>query len=87
MSDIDLVLQGLGFVADNESVLHAPESSRVTLAPIGQFYELRIHSPDGNAIVAVISKSAVKISREASSKTVDVDALLNVEQRGPWTKL
>jgi hypothetical protein len=33
--------------------------------PIGNFYELRISLGDGNAVVAVLSKAAIKITREA----------------------
>jgi hypothetical protein len=62
MSDRDLI--GVGFVAGDDGTLHAPESSRVTLAPVGQFYELRVSLGDGNAVVAVLSKSALKIARE-----------------------
>jgi hypothetical protein len=40
MSDKDL--QAIGFTAGNVGMLLAPAGSRVRLAPIGQFYELRI---------------------------------------------
>jgi len=40
MSDRDLM--AIGFVADNDGVLVASKDSRVKLAPIGQFYELKI---------------------------------------------
>jgi len=87
MSDIDRVLQELGFVAGDDGVLAAPESSRLTLAPVGQFYELRIHLLEGgNAIVAVISKSAIKVCREPTpSEAVDVEALISdPTRRRPW---
>jgi hypothetical protein len=60
----DSALAGLGFVRGNDGVLLAPAVSRTTLAPVGNFYELRNSLGDGNAVVAVLSKSAVKITRE-----------------------
>jgi hypothetical protein len=86
MSDIDHTLQALGFVADSNGVLAAPAGSRVTLTPISQFYELRVSLGDGNAVVAVLAKSAVKISREGatSSPEIDVDALISGPKRRPW---
>jgi hypothetical protein len=63
MSDRDSLL-AVGFVAGNDGVLHAPVIGHTTLAPIGQFYELRISLGDGNAVVAVLAKAAIKISRE-----------------------
>jgi hypothetical protein len=82
---IDAVLISLGF-ADNNGVLVAPASSVVTLTPIGQFYELRVTLSDGNAIVAVLSKSAVKIMRAGvTSEVVDIDTLIvPTATRGPW---
>jgi hypothetical protein len=74
VSDIDRTLQALGFVAGDDGVPHAPESSRVTLAPIGTFFELRISMGDRTAIVAVLSKSAVKVTREATPPEAAVDA-------------
>jgi hypothetical protein len=47
-------------------VLVAPKESRVTLAPIGNFCARRISLGDGNAVVAVLSKSALKIAREGA---------------------
>jgi hypothetical protein len=45
--------------------LQAPSASTTTLAPIGSnFYELRITLADGNAVVAVLSKAALKITRD-----------------------
>jgi hypothetical protein len=38
----------------------------VTLASIGNFYELRISLASGDAVTAVLSKSAIKISREGT---------------------
>jgi hypothetical protein len=44
MSDRDLL--AIGFSQGNDGVLHAPSDSRTTLAPTGQFYELRAsHQP------------------------------------------
>jgi hypothetical protein len=63
----DGVLAALGFVRGNDGTLMAPSNSRTTLAPTGQFYELRISLGDGNAVVAVMSKAAVKITRESKS--------------------
>jgi hypothetical protein len=64
MSDRDSLL-AVGFTAGNDGVLVAPATSRVKLVPIGAFYELRVSLADGNAIVAVLAKGAVKITREA----------------------
>jgi hypothetical protein len=45
--------------------LQAPTASTTTLAPIGSnFFELRIALADGNVVVAVLSKSALKLARE-----------------------
>jgi len=60
---LDATLVALGFALADDGVLVAPSDSVVTLAPIGQFYELRI-SINGNAVAAVLSKSAIKITRE-----------------------
>jgi hypothetical protein len=65
MSDRDSLL-ALGFVAGNDGVLHAPDVARVRLEPVGTFYRLNISLGDGNAVVAVMSKTAVKITREGS---------------------
>jgi hypothetical protein len=62
MSDRDLL--ALGFSQGDDGVLVAPKDSRVMLAPIGQFYELRVSLGDGNAVVAVLSKTARLRSRE-----------------------
>ena len=61
----DSALAALGFVRGNGGVLLAPAVSRNTFAATGQFYQLKISVDDGNAAVAVLSKSAVKITREA----------------------
>jgi hypothetical protein len=60
----DSALTVVGFTAGNDGVLHAPSDSRVRLAPIGQFYELKISLRDGNALVAVLPKSAIRITRD-----------------------
>jgi len=62
MNDRDLL--ELGFVAGNDGVLHAPDAGRVRLTPYGKYYELRISLGDGNAVVAVINKRSVKVTRE-----------------------
>jgi hypothetical protein len=61
VSEHDLL--ALGFEQYADGVLHAPSGSRITLAPIGQSYELRISLGDANAVVAVQGKAAVKITR------------------------
>jgi len=58
------VLLALGFTFADDGTLVAPSSSIVTLAPTGQFYQLKI-SIGGNAVTAVMSKAAIKICREA----------------------
>jgi hypothetical protein len=60
----------------NDGVLTAPADSRVKLAPTGAFYELRISLADGNAIIAVLAKSAVKITREGAKP-------ISIESPGP----
>jgi len=57
-------LAALGFTRTDDGTLTAPADSVVTLTPTGAFFELRI-SIDGNAVLAVLSKSAIKITREA----------------------
>jgi hypothetical protein len=86
MSDRDSLL-AVGFVAGNDGTLNAPATSRVRLVPIGQFYELRISLADGNAIVAVLSRSAVKVTREGTTPPdiIDADALISgTSKRRPW---
>jgi hypothetical protein len=56
-------LLALGFDLANDGTLVAPSDSAVTLTPIGNFFELRIISVDGNAVTAVLSKAALKFSR------------------------
>ena len=84
----DVVLVSLGFSQGDDGVLVAPKDSRVTLTPIGTFFELRVSLGDGNAIVAVLSKSAIKITREGapSEAVVDVDSLISGTPRKdrPW---
>jgi hypothetical protein len=63
----------IGFVATASGDLIA--NADVTLTPIdggkiiGGCYRLKVSLPDGNAVIAVVSKSAVKITRE-EGKTV-----------------
>ena len=75
-NSIDSALVAVGFTVGNDGVLHAPAASRVKLAPIWQFYELRISLADGNAVVAVMSKSAIKITREGATTTIEPEALV-----------
>ena len=85
MSDIDSILQKLGFIAGDDGVLVAPKDSRVTLAPIGTFFELRISMGDGNAALCIVSKSAIKVTREATPpEAVDVETLIVGPTRRPW---
>ena len=58
-------LLALGFVLADDGAFVAPSGSRITLTPIGNFLELRI-SVDGNAVTAVLSKTALKICREGA---------------------
>ena len=59
-------LRAMGFAPrGSDGRLQAPSASTTTLAPIGSnFYELRITLADGNAVVAVLSKAALKITRD-----------------------
>jgi hypothetical protein len=64
MSGRDSLL-AIGLGESNDRVLHGPDNARVKLVPTGQFFELRITlGNSGNALVAVLHKSAVKITRE-----------------------
>jgi len=62
MSDRDLI--AMGFSQGNDGVLVAPKDSRVRLEPVGAFYKMRISLGHGNAVIAVLAKSALKITRE-----------------------
>jgi len=87
MTDID-TLQGLGFSVDDSGVLVAPKDSRVSLTPIGTFFELKIHlSGGGTTIIAVLSKSALKITRaEETMSEIDTSAMITGTSRKgrPW---
>lgn len=62
MSDRDLI--AIGFT-EHDGVLVAPKNSRVRLEPAGAaFYRLYVSLSDGNAVTAVLSKSAIKLTRE-----------------------
>jgi hypothetical protein len=62
MSDRDLI--AIGFT-EHDGVLVAPENSRVRLEPAGAaFYRLYVSIGNGNAVTAVLSKSAIKLTRE-----------------------
>jgi hypothetical protein len=63
----DAALVAVGFVAGNDGTLHAPATNRTALVPTGNFYEQRISLGDGNAVVAVLGKAALKITREGKS--------------------
>jgi hypothetical protein len=58
-------LLALGFVRADDGTLVAPADVVVRFIPTGAFFELRI-SFDGNAVTAVLAKSAVKICREGA---------------------
>jgi hypothetical protein len=58
-------LRALGFLHDDVvGTLESPSGSVTLLHPTGDFYELQILLPNGTSIVAVLSKSAVKITRD-----------------------
>ena len=59
---IDATLLALGFALADDGTLVGPTRAHVTLTPIGNFLELRV-SIDGNAVTAVLSKTALKFSR------------------------
>jgi len=62
MSDRDLI--AIGFT-ESDGALVAPKDSRVRLEPAGAaFYRLYVSLGDGNAVTAVLSKSAIKLTRE-----------------------
>jgi hypothetical protein len=62
----------------------------VQLIPTGAFFELRISLSGGNAIVAVMSKTALKITREeaAAAAAADIDPATLIASpprtRRPW---
>jgi len=60
---IDATLVALGFVLGDDGVLYAPTDSVVSFTPVGGFLELRIVLGDGNAVTAVLSKTALRFSR------------------------
>src|SRR5262249_37442658 len=60
---IDTTLVALGFVRGDDDVLYAPSDSVVSFTSVGGFLELRIVLGDGNAVTAVLSKTALKFSR------------------------
>lgn len=62
LPQIDALI-ALGFTLADDGTLVAPANSRTTLTPIRQFLELRI-SLDGNAVTAIMSSTAIKITRE-----------------------
>jgi hypothetical protein len=66
IQSVDALLAALGFSRGDDGTLHAPDTSRITLAPVGQFFELRISLDTGAEVTAVLSKAAVKITREGS---------------------
>jgi hypothetical protein len=59
-------LRAMGFAPrGSDGRLQAPAASTTAFASIGSnFFELRITLADGSAVVAVLSKSALKIARE-----------------------
>jgi hypothetical protein len=56
-------LLACGFIRADDGTFIAPTDSVVTLAPIGAFFELRIVLGDGNAVIAVLFKTAIKVTR------------------------
>jgi hypothetical protein len=60
---IDASLVARGFVRGDDGVLYAPTDSVVSFTPVGGFLELQIVLGDGNAVTAVPSKAAIRISR------------------------
>jgi len=62
MSDRDLI--AIGFSQGDDGVLVAPKDSRVRFEPVGAYYKMRISLGGGNAVIAVLAKSALKITRE-----------------------
>ena len=68
---IEAALKAVGFAPDDDGSLQAPDGSTTVLTPTGNFYELRIVLADGNAIVAVLSKSALKITRDRAHEDGD----------------
>jgi hypothetical protein len=60
---IDATLITLGFALADDGTLVAPPGAVVTLTPIANFVRLKI-SIDGTAVTAVLSKAAIKITRE-----------------------
>jgi len=63
---IDATLLALGFVRGDDGVLYGPTDCTVSFAPVGQFYELQISLANGDAVVAVLSKAAIKVTREGA---------------------
>ncbi|HVI63023.1 MAG TPA: hypothetical protein VM910_10630 [Bradyrhizobium sp.] len=61
--DIDVTLVALGFRQGEAGTLIVPADSVVRLIPTGKFYELNISLGDGNAVTAVLSRTALKFSR------------------------
>jgi hypothetical protein len=56
-----------GFAHADDGVLFAPLDSVVSFMPVGGFFELKISLADGNAVTAVLSKTAIKIGRVGGS--------------------
>src|SRR5215471_1146374 len=67
---IDTTLVALGFVRGDDGVLYAPTDSVVSFTPVGGFLEMRIVLGDGNALTAVLAKSALKVCRGPSFPSV-----------------
>jgi hypothetical protein len=63
---IDGALLAIGFTARGDGTLRAPSGARTQLIPVGSFYELRISLGNGAVVTAVLSKAAVKITREGA---------------------
>jgi len=62
VTDDDLVALGFDRVA--AGMLIAPSDSKVSLIPIGHYFELRVSVGEGDGISVVVPKVAVKIIRQ-----------------------
>jgi len=58
--DTDAALTAVGFTQADDGILIAPADAVVTLAPTGNFFELRIRLSGGAAVKAVLAKIALK---------------------------
>jgi hypothetical protein len=61
ISQVDALL-ALGFKLGSDGTLVAPDEAVISLALIGNFYELRI-TFDNTVVTAILSRAAVKVAR------------------------